>query len=397
VTACGVTTVICARNAARTIARAVASAASQSDRILLVDDFSSDDTVDRAREVASIDVISPSDHGPMGETRQCGLDAVATPYLVWLDADDEFLPGRVARLIDTLEQSGADLATDGVELVDGVTGRGRGIATIPEFVRRAPVRLFERMYLPGPGVPAARTSFARRIGYDVSLHRCEDVDFLLRAIAAGARLGMLGEVGYRLHAYPGSLSRDRDRQRDMYRHALGKHTYERVTALYAASRLDPIVTAWALVSIAMFRGHYDAALGFIAAADASAAGSDIVVEAEEPYPYRQEWRIAFARGTAQLLLGDTSAAASCLQRACDLMANAEALNNLGVACWRLGARLRARDCFEQALARRPEYADAQDNRVASEPSRITTHPLRVQAARQDYSVPTARTPDVTVP
>jgi glycosyltransferase involved in cell wall biosynthesis len=391
-----VTTVICARNAERTIARAVRSAIAQTDRLLLVDDFSSDDTVAHARAVVSIDVISPARHGTMGETRQAGLTAVTTPFLVWLDADDELLPGRIQRLIDAMDRDGADVATDNVEIVDGVTGALRGIAHIPGFVRQAPIRVFERMYLPGPGVIAVRTPFAQRLGYDATLHGCEDVDFLLRALVTGGRLTMVDEVGYRLYAYPNSLSRDRDRQRQMYRAALGKHDYDRIAARYAASGVNPIITAWALTSIAMFREDYAAAWAWIARAEAAARPAPAaIVEPDGPCPHPESWRVAFARGTVHLLRQEPAAAVAQLQLALTQCETAETLNNLGVALAQRGDGHRVEALFARALAQRPGYADAIENLASATPSRITTHPLRVETARQDYPAVTSCTPDAT--
>jgi glycosyltransferase involved in cell wall biosynthesis len=380
-----VTTIICARDAAATIARAVASAAPQCGRILLVDDWSTDDTVAHACAAATVDVTRPSHHGSMGETRQCGLDAVTTPYLVWLDADDAFLPGRVARLIDGLEREGGDIAADGVELVDGPTGAPRGLAMIPAFVRRAPVRLFERMYLPGPGVIAARTAFARSIGYDPALHGCEDADFLLRALAAGARLTMEREIGYRLYAYPASLSRQRDRQRAMYRLVLAKHSYDHVSELYARASVHPVTTAWALVSFALFRDDYPAALELIGRAEALSHACDEIIEPDGPCPHPERWRVSFARGTTYLLRGDTNEAMVELERARTRQETAETLNNLGVARARLGDRTHADMLFTRALALRDGYADPRENLASSSPDRVTTHPLRFETARQDYA------------
>jgi hypothetical protein len=380
-----VTAVVCARNAAATIARAVTSAVSQCGRILLVDDWSSDDTVACARAAGVTEVVTPPHHGSMGMTRQYGLDAVTTPYLVWLDADDELLPGRVERLLAALEREDGDLASDGVELVDGPTGELRGRAEIPSFVRRAPVRLFERMYLPGPGVIAARTAAARSIGYDAALHGCEDADFLLRALAGGMRLTMETAIGYRLYTYPDSLSRDRDRQRAMYRLVLDKHAYDRVSERYAAAAVNPVVTAWALVSIALFRDDYPAALEFIARAERLSQAFDDVVELDGPCPYPERWRVAFARGTVYLLLGNAYEAAAALEQACERLATPETLNNLGVAAACAGDRARAVPLFERALAMRPGYADPRENLASPVPARITTHPLRVETARQDYT------------
>ncbi len=389
-----VTTVICARNASATIARAVASAAPQSG-VLLVDDFSTDDTVARARAAASLDVIRPPVHGPMGQTRQAGLDAVRTPFVAWLDADDELLPDRVGRLVDALEQADGDIAADGVALVDGLTGACRGAAAIPAFARAAPVRLFERMYLPAPGLVVVRTDRARHIGYDAALHGCEDVDFLLRGIAGGARVTLRQEIGCRLHAYPESLSRDRDRQRRMYRDTLRKHAYETVEELYDSAGVRPDVTAWALVSVAMFREEHAAALAWVNRAERLIDADDRIAEPDGPCPYPERWRVAFFRGTAWLLMGHPDKAVPELEQACEILPRPEALNNLGAALARDAddrRAARARPLFDQALAMRPGYVDAQENLASCAVPRVTSHPFRVEVARQDY-VARTRPPD----
>jgi len=104
------TVVIAARNAAPTIARAIASALQpEVAEILVVDDFSSDNTATIARCAgdARLRIISPSRHQSLGLVRQTALDQLRTPYAVNLDADDELLPGRVARLVAAMEKTGA--------------------------------------------------------------------------------------------------------------------------------------------------------------------------------------------------------------------------------------------------------------------------------------------------
>ncbi len=70
------TIVIAARNAASTIERAVRSAILQKNcPIILVDDFSSDDTVDRAKEAGGrrLTVVRPPEHRSLGLTRQTAV------------------------------------------------------------------------------------------------------------------------------------------------------------------------------------------------------------------------------------------------------------------------------------------------------------------------------------
>src|SRR5258706_16481728 len=105
-----VTIVIPARNAARTIGRAVASALVQvPSRILLIDHASTDDTAGVARGAGSdrLTILSAPAAAMLGEVRQIGLDAVRTEFGMWLDADDELLPGRAARLVSRLQSDAA--------------------------------------------------------------------------------------------------------------------------------------------------------------------------------------------------------------------------------------------------------------------------------------------------
>jgi tetratricopeptide (TPR) repeat protein len=109
-----------------------------------------------------------------------------------------------------------------------------------------------------------------------------------------------------------------------------------------------------------------------------------ILEPDGPVPYTEGWRVCFHRGTLSLLLGRTAHSATMLEEAMDLCPSAEVANNLGVAHWRLGDRLHARSLFETALRMFPEFADARVNLDSREPTRVTTHPLRVHAYRRDY-------------
>ena len=91
------TLLIVARNAAATIERALLSCVTEPGcPIVLVDDFSRDDTVARARSIAGsrLHVLTSPPPGGVGLARQCALDAVETEYAAWLDADDEWIAGR---------------------------------------------------------------------------------------------------------------------------------------------------------------------------------------------------------------------------------------------------------------------------------------------------------------
>jgi glycosyltransferase involved in cell wall biosynthesis len=384
-----VTVVIPARNAAATIARAVGSLRGARVReIVLVDHACVDDTVAVARASAGhpLRVVQADASLRLGGVRQLGVESVATPLAIWLDADDEYLEGRVDRVAARLD-AGADLVADAAEVQteDGA----RRVVAIPAFVQRQGgwVRLFERNYLPAPGVIGFRPEVIRRVGYDPAQHGPEDTDVLLRALDAGATLSFEATPGYRIHALPSSLSRDLGNQRAMYAALLRKHAPDHVRDLYLAHGYPERVALWALHSIALFVDDLPAAGRHLDRLASLADGVDdrAVVEPDGPQPYPEGWRLAFARGTLALLAGDPACARHALDEAERRRPSAEGANNLGVALVRSGDRRAAESCFTRALEHRADYLDARLNLVAADPARVTTHPFRAHDNRIDYT------------
>jgi glycosyltransferase involved in cell wall biosynthesis len=384
-----VTTVICARNAAGTIARSINSAVAGGGPVVLVDDWSQDDTINIARAVADdrISVVRPAEHRTLGLARQTGVAAVRTEWMMWLDADDALLPHRSQSLMHAAKLSSWDAVWDAVELWDGPTERFVRTLPMPEFMLQpgAAVRLFERNHTPGPAWPLVRTEFARRIGYDVLLPTADDLDFMLRGLRAGGRFGFVGSVGYRQYGYPTSLSRDLRHQRAFVAQALRKHDFESVKQMYLESDFRPRVAAWGTVSMALFREEPEAALRFLDVASPAEADPNEILETDGPWPFREGWRRAFTRGTCLALIGGRDdEAAEELRRANGFEPTAEGANNLGVALARLGRLEEARVNFAAALRLFPGYLDARLNAADPAPSRITTHPLRRLASRSEY-------------
>jgi glycosyltransferase involved in cell wall biosynthesis len=389
------TVLVAAHNAGATIERALRSILPDRCRaIVLADDHSTDDTVDRARAAVgpSLRVVRSLDPGGVAAARQQALDAVDTPYAAWLDADDEWIPGRAGRLVALLD-AGCDVATESIDLHDGPSGNWIGRLDAPSCLRKpgGPLRLFERNLLPGDTQVAFRAQTYRRAGgYDVTLCGPESFDLLLRALRRGATIGFGSDVGYRMYAYPGSLSRNLARQRGSLAAALRKHDYEDVRRLYVAAGLSARLAAWALVLMAQFREEPFEALRYLDEACPEGTDGLEVLEPDGPWPFAEGWRRAFHRGTILLSLGqrDEEAARS-LRRAESLGPTPEGANNLGVALARLGRRDDAGRAFAQAVARFDGYADAAVNSRALRPDRITTHPLRRGPARRDYQAATS--------
>lgn len=384
------TIIICARNAAETIERAVSTAARDEQCcLLLVDDGCTDTTVDLARRAggARLRVVQAVAPGGIPRARQTGLDACETGYAAWLDADDAWMPGRAARIVDALE-TGADVYCEAIDLIDGATDRILRRLTVPHFIQRErhPARLFERNHLPGDSQVGFRVaSFRAAGGYDADVYGVESFDLLLRVIARGAVFAYGDDVGYRMYAYPGSVSRNLARQRASLAIALRKHDYEQVRILCLAAGQSARVAAWVLVSMAIFRDEPREALGFLDLASPADGDPDEVLEPDGPSPLREGWRRAFQRGTCLLLAhGDCGQAVAELARAHALAPSAESANNLGVGLARRGEWRQAHECWTEALTLFPGYLDARLNLEDPQAERLTTHPLRRQASRSEY-------------
>jgi glycosyltransferase involved in cell wall biosynthesis len=384
------TVITCARDAAATIERAIASVLAETGcRLLLVDDGCRDATVALARRAAGdrLRVVAAPPPGGIPRARQAGLDACETEFAAWLDADDVWVPGRAARIVGALA-GGADVFCDAIDLVDGASGRGLRRLDVPMFLRResSPARLFERNHLPGDTQVGFRVATFRAAGgYDPEVFGVESFDLLLRVIARGVTFAWGENVGYRMYAYAGSVSRDLVRQRASLALALKKHDYEHVRGLCHAAGQPPRVAAWVLVSMALFRREPEAALRFLEEASPADANPDDILEADGPWPIREGWRRAFQRGTCfALIRGRDEEAIAELLAARSLEVTAEQENNLGVVLARVGRTTEARECWNEALQRVPGYLDARMNLEDRVAGRITTHPLRRLASRSEY-------------
>lgn len=383
-----VTIVICARNAASTIARAIRSAFAQRGAVVLVDDWSEDGTAEAARMSVGeeLRIVRPPAHRTLGFARHHGVHAVETEWLMWLDADDELLPGRADRLAAVARRESRDAVWDAAELWDGPGDRLIRPLPMPALMLRdgAGVRLFERNHLPGLAWPLVRTSFAQQIGYDADLPTADDLDFSLRALRAGGRLGFVSECGYRQFAYPPSLSRDLEHQRRWVARVLKRHEYDDVQRLYLEAGYPPRLTAWALVSMALFRGEPEMALRFLDQASPVDGDPDLMIEEAGPWPFREGWRRTFQFGTCLLLCRKDREAELMLRDAEEMEPTAEGANNLGVALARQGNIAGALEWWEKAERRFPGFLDARLNRDDPGAHRITTHPLRRQPSRSEY-------------
>jgi succinoglycan biosynthesis protein ExoU len=210
---------IAAYNASATLDRAVASALAQPEtvEVCIVDDGSSDDTQAQARAWAARDtrvtVLSQANAGP-GAARNAALAATRSPWVAILDADDYWLPGRLASLFNHAER--ADFIADSLIRVR----EGTAVPSPPPADPASAPLSLEAFLLGNLGAlkgpldlgylkPLMRRTFldAHALRYRPELRLGEDYEMYARALALGARFLITPPAGYVSIERAGSLSK----------------------------------------------------------------------------------------------------------------------------------------------------------------------------------------------
>ncbi|RVD55191.1 glycosyltransferase family 2 protein [Mesorhizobium sp. M2D.F.Ca.ET.185.01.1.1] len=229
----GVCVIIAARNAARTIPAAIASALRQPEvaEVVVVDDASTDDTRDVALAAddgsGRLAVIRFDVNRGPSSARNAAIRTSRSPFISILDADDFFLEGRFRRLFASTDW---DFAADNIMLIrdDAATDLAKvtapAFAADPEFldferfidgnISRRRVRRGELGFLK----PVISRAFLEQHGltYDESLRLGEDYELYARAVACGARFKIIKSCGYGAIVRADSLS-GRHRTQDLKR------------------------------------------------------------------------------------------------------------------------------------------------------------------------------------
>jgi glycosyltransferase involved in cell wall biosynthesis len=198
--------VIPAYEAAATIGAAVDSILRQTvlpHEIIVVDDGSTDETAAVVSSILGPITVVRQPHAGPGAATTAGLERVATPFVATLDADDLWLPQKIARQAACLH---ADPGLAGVFtlarlFVDGQAPDPDGAGTV--------LRLWTRTTL------LFRSDAAREAGTvrDLPGGLGEIVDWLARSRDLGHRHAMVEEVLALRRIRRGSLSHGLDRER----------------------------------------------------------------------------------------------------------------------------------------------------------------------------------------
>ena len=184
--------------------------------VLIVDDGSSDDSLEEAQRLAAGDprvrVFQTPVNGGPAAARNVALDHMSGDWFAVLDSDDLLDPERTASLLDTAHRESADLIADnlqvfgeGIEshtfLTQAEIGAGRKIE-LREYFSRS--QLFSDQAAFGFLKPMIRATLLREseIRYNEALRIAEDDELIVRLLHAGSRyiLAPTAHYHYRKHA-----------------------------------------------------------------------------------------------------------------------------------------------------------------------------------------------------
>lgn len=190
-----VSVVIPAHNCARYLATAIASVqlqGSPSLQIVVVDDGSTDDTQAIVEAIPGVEYRRQSRAGAAA-ARNAGVRVADGAYLAFLDADDYWAAGKIARQLHGLFQTGADMAFGQAEEFHSADPPVHGGSAPPGAAQ--PARCAGTMLI-------ARETFLRAGMFSTEWRVGEFIEWYLRASDRGLTAMMLPEVVLyrRLHA-----------------------------------------------------------------------------------------------------------------------------------------------------------------------------------------------------
>ena len=383
------TVAICTRNSGSLLARAVRSALDQS-HVLIVDDYSTDGSIDTVvREFPTVAIVRPTIKIGLGNARHTAVNATKTEWLAWLDADDEFLEGRVERLLAFANESAADIVFDSAELFDGSNAEFVCVTEIPAFLFQSAglCSLFSRNWLPGSAWPLVRTSVAHSVGYNINLLAAEDLDFNLRSILARHKISLCSKVGYRQYSYSNSLSRNLAQQNSQVRDVLLGIDSLQVKRFLIDSGLRNLQIAVLMGTFYLRREDVSESL---ACFFDSVLDSNRVTKSEDALLNAigvDYFDIIFFRGVLLALQGYFARALEIFTSIARQVSRAEVYNNIGVCHANIGDKPTAAAYFQDALRIMPSYLDAQINVAEHSRFSLTRFPLRRTRSRSSYGDP----------
>ncbi len=220
-----VSIIIPAHNAARFLSEAIRSALAQTYdpiEIIVIDDGSTDATPAIMSQMAGTDprlipITLPQRKG-VSAARNAGLARARGEWIALLDADDQYLPNRIATLLAIATRENADLIADNLQMRDFATGAELGPAfpaawmnepsdiTVRYILERDIAGLYRREMAYIKPLIRRRLLADNSITYREDVVAGEDLLFYIACLRAGGRLRLVPEAYYIYAVRPGSIS-----------------------------------------------------------------------------------------------------------------------------------------------------------------------------------------------
>ena len=214
-------------NRASTIRRAIESVKSQTyDNIehIIVDDGSSDDTVEVVREhtTGSVRLIRFDEQQGANAARNAGIRASSSDIISFLDSDDEYLPQRIERTMDVLKMQPPHCV--GVYHSYRVINNGKtktNWRAVNDLVGLDEIR--DENIIGGFSATLFRKELFKEVGYlDESMPSSQDYEFYLRALD-GYKIRGIDEILVNYYQSSNSISSDIKNRERAHKRLSKKH------------------------------------------------------------------------------------------------------------------------------------------------------------------------------
>jgi glycosyltransferase involved in cell wall biosynthesis len=237
----GVSVVIPLYNKVETIARAIDSVLAQDieHEILVVDDGSTDGSASIAESYkGNVKCVRQQNMGP-SSARNRGAQLSRFPYLIFLDADDELLPGCLAAHLECRKKSPEVRVTVSLSAV-----LRKSILNKPEEFHRVGDFFYSHRFLQEltTGVAVAwicvdKKTFFEIDGFDPELRCWEITDFVHRLILKAPSVGFLGGKYVIIHKNPHNSQFFKTQKNAIYRHRFLQKVLDRISDVPSDQRL----------------------------------------------------------------------------------------------------------------------------------------------------------------
>jgi teichuronic acid biosynthesis glycosyltransferase TuaG len=243
-----VSVIVPAYNAAMLIGEALQSIQQQSYshwQVIVVEDGTQDGTEQIVQAFAQVVGASKvhylrhcANQG-LSTARNTGIAAAKGEYIALLDHDDRWHPQHLAKLVDVLERTAADVGYAAAEFFEFSSHEVLGFhgpqATEWESF---PHSLLNRNYIPVSSVVMRRQVPTQIGGFDVTLKRVEDLDYWLRCIEAGLKFAYVPEItnGYR-QGNPQAMTANKGDILEWHARVLRKHAHLQLVSSTQRNRI----------------------------------------------------------------------------------------------------------------------------------------------------------------